>query len=261
MKILWQQTSPKKKINRRLSQEKTKAVTQLPWWNFNPRLMTQAGVALLLVVVASAVWLKLMDPQTLPLQQVRLEAPFEKVSKEQIHEVVSAQINGGFFSVDVAAVTEAVKAMPWVDVVEVRRVWPDALHVTVKEQVPLARWRDQALVNVRGELFYPPADSFPVGMVELRGPDNSVANMAHQFSIFNQALGQAGLGMKSLVLSQRRAWELELADSLTVALGRSNTEMRLQRFVRFYPQLLDKAENVKRIDMRYTNGFAVQWRV
>jgi len=261
MKILWQKTSPKKKINRRLSQEKTKAVTQLPRWNFNPRLMTQAGVALLLVVVASAVWMKLMDPQTLPLQQVMLEAPFEKVSKERIHEIVSAQINGGFFSVDVAAVTEAVKAMPWVDVVEVRRVWPDALHITVKEQVPLARWRDQALVNVRGELFYPPADSFPVGMVELRGPDNSVANMAHQFSIFNQALGQAGLGMKSLVLSQRRAWELELADSLTVALGRSNTEMRLQRFVRFYPQLLARAGNVKRIDMRYTNGFAVQWRV
>jgi len=261
MKLPWQKATAKKKQNRRLKQEKSKAPAQLWRWDFNPRLMTQAGVILLLMVVFYAVWLKLMDPQTLPLQQVKLEASFEKITKEQLHEVVSAQINGGFFSVDVAAVTNAVSALPWVDAVEVRRVWPDTLHVMVKEQVALARWRDQALVNVRGELFSPAAESFPVGMVELHGPDNSVANMAHQFSVFNQSLEQAGLNMKRIVLSQRRAWVLELSDGVTVVLGRSNIEKRVQRFVQFYSPLLAAAENVRRIDMRYTNGFAVQWRV
>ncbi len=261
MKLPWQQTTPKKKANRRLNQEKTKAAVHLWQWDFNPRLMMQAGVVLLLMVVAYAVWLKLMDPQTLPLQQVRLEAPFEKVSKEQLHQIVSEQINGGFFSVDVTAVTDSVRALPWVDTVEVRRVWPDALHVIVKEQLALARWRDQALVNVRGELFYPLAESFPAGMVELHGPDKSVANMALQFSLFNQSLQKAGLNMKRIVLSERRAWELELNDNMIIVLGRSDMDVRLQRFVQFYPQLLAKAENVQRIDMRYTNGFAVQWRV
>ena len=261
MNLPWKKTKQKKKHNRRVNQEKPKAGIQLWQWDFNPRLMTQAGVALLLMVVAYAVWLKLMDPQTLPLQQVKLEAPFNKVSKQQLHKVVSAQVKAGFFSVDVDAITAAVDALPWVDTVEVRRVWPDTLHVTVNEQVALARWRDQALVNVRGELFYPAAESFPAGMVELHGPDNSVANMALQFSVFNRALEQTGLNMKRVVLSQRRAWELELNDSITVVLGRGDMEMRLQRFVQFYPQLLAKADNVKRIDMRYTNGFAVQWRV
>jgi len=261
MRLPWQKSKPKKKHNRRVNQEKPKAGIKLRQWDFNPRLMTQAGVTLLLIVVSYAVWLKLMDPQTLPLQQVKLEAPFEKITKEQLHEVVSAQVNGGFFSVDVAAVTDAVSALPWVDTVEVRRVWPDALHVTVKEQVALARWRDQALINVRGELFSPAIESFPAGMVELHGPDNSVASMAHQFSLFNQSLEQAGLNMKRIVLSQRRAWELELNDGVTVVLGRSDMEKRLQRFVKFYSPLLAAAEKVRRIDMRYTNGFAVQWRV
>jgi len=261
MKLPWQKTSANKKKNRRLNPEKSKATAQWWRWDFNPRLMTQAGVTLLLIVVCYAVWLKLMDPQTMPLQQVQLEAPFEKVSKEQLHELVSAQVDGGFFSVDVAAVTAAVSALPWVDAVEVRRVWPDALHVIVKEQVALARWRDQALVNVRGELFSPALESFPVGMVELHGPDKSVASMAQQFSVFNQSLEQAGLNMKRVVLSPRRAWELELSDGVTVVLGRSDMEKRLQRFVKFYSPLLAAAEKVRRIDMRYTNGFAVQWRV
>lgn len=261
MNLPWQKTTAKKKQNRRLNQEKGKSSAQMRRWDFNPRLMTQAGVTLLLIVVFYAVWLKLMDPQTLPLQQVRLEAPFEKITKEQLQAVVSAQVNGGFFSVDVDAVTAAVNALPWVDTVEVRRVWPDTLHVTVKEQVALARWRDQALVNVWGELFSPALESFPEGMVELRGPDNSVASMAHQFSLFNQSLEQAGLNMKRIVLSQRQAWELELNDGVTVVLGRSDMEKRLQRFVKFYSPLLAAAEKVRRIDMRYTNGFAVQWRV
>jgi len=261
MRLPWQKASAKKKQNHRLKQEKAKISVQLWRWDFNPRLMTQTGVILLLMVVFYAVWLKLMDPQTLPLQQVKLEASFEKISKERLHEVVSGQINGGFFSLDVAAVTDAVNALPWVDTVEVRRVWPDTLHVTVKEQVALARWRDQALVNVRGELFSPTVKSFPAGMVELHGPDNSVANMAHQFSVFNQALEQAGLNMKRIVLSPRRAWTLELSDGVKVVLGRSDIEKRIQRFVQFYSPLLASAENVRRIDMRYTNGFAVQWRV
>ncbi len=261
MKLPWQKTSAKKKQNRRLTQKKSKAHAQLWRWDFNPRLMTQAGMTLLLIVVAYAVWLKLMDPQTLPLQQVKLEATFKKISKEQLHEVVSAQVNGGFFNVDVVAITDAVSALPWVDTVEVRRVWPDAVHVTIKEQVALARWRDQALVNMRGELFSPALESFPAGMVELHGPDTSVASMAHQFSVFNQLLEQADLNMKRIVLSQRRAWELELNDGVTVVLGRGDVEKRLQRFVQFYSPLLAAAENVKRVDMRYTNGFAVQWRV
>lgn len=244
-----------KKGNRRNKQE------QVRRWEINPRLMTLTGVVLVLLVCSYAVWLKLMDPQTLPLRQVKLEASFNKVSKEVLHGVVSAQINGGFFSLDVDAVTVAVKELPWISTVKIRRVWPDTLHVTVKEQVALARWQDQALVNVNGELFYPAAETFPADLVELQGPENTVVLMARQFRVFNETLKQGGLGMKRISLTQRRAWELELSDNTVIVLGRSDMELRLQRFIQFYPQLAAMTGEVRRVDMRYTNGFAVQWRV
>jgi len=261
MKVLWQTKNSRKKINRRVQQEKSRAKVDVRHMDINPRLLILAGVFLLMIISSYVLWLKLMDPQTLPLRQVKLEASFSKVSKQALHEVVSANINGGFFSLDVDAVTAAVTELPWVDAASVQRVWPDTLHVTIIEQVAMARWRDQALVNERGELFFPTVESFSSDLIELHGPDNSVAQMAQHFSVFNRALEKSGYRMKRIALSQRRAWELELDSGVVVVLGRHDMESRLKRFVQFYPQLLARVESVKRIDMRYTNGFAVQWRV
>ncbi|ALP52334.1 hypothetical protein Tel_03785 [Candidatus Tenderia electrophaga] len=245
-----------KKTNRRIPQSQP----QVRHWGLSPRLLTLGGVVLLLAVAGYAIWLKLMDPNTLPLKQVQLEAPFNKVSKQLLYEVVSSRIDGGFFSLDVARVTTALNELPWVSHVDVRRIWPDTLHVTVNEQVALARWRDQALVNVNGELFYPVPETFPKHLVELNGPEDTVTLMAQQFHRFHETLQQGGLRMQRIHLSERRAWELELSNNTVIALGRDEVVQRLQRFVRFYPQLLAQTNAVRRVDMRYTNGFAVQWR-
>jgi cell division septal protein FtsQ len=82
-----------------------------------------------------------------------------------------------------------------------------------------------------------------------------------------------------LDLDERRSWQLvisEYNDSVTdktalntidVKLGRFETEKRLKRFVRILPSLTVgrgsandavTEKNIKVIDMRYPNGFAVQ---
>ena len=82
-----------------------------------------------------------------------------------------------------------------------------------------------------------------------------------------------------LKLDDRRAWQLviaghesietsdSVASEINVRLGRFDTEKRLQRFVRILPALTAEyglatgkltENNIKVIDMRYPNGFAVQ---
>ena len=43
--------------------------------------------------------------------------------------------------------------MPWVRHASVRRVWPNALAVTLEEYKPLGTWGSDQLVSVDGELF------------------------------------------------------------------------------------------------------------
>ena len=255
----WRQ---KKKINKRNDKtQKQSLFARLSAHLPGKQSLGMGALSVAVLLAAGGVWWTLMDPQTLPMKQVQLQAPFIKVSKEQLYDVVRPGAHGGFFNVDVDAVTDAVEALPWVEKALVRRVWPDTLHVTVQEQKALARWRDQALVNVRGELFFPPADTFPGSLIELRGPRTTVAQMAEQFRLFKDALQKSGLSMASIILTPRRAWEIELSNGTLVVLGRNGMASRLLRFVRFYPQLLSPENGAKYVDMRYTNGFAVKWRV
>jgi cell division protein FtsQ len=44
-------------------------------------------------------------------------------------------------------------------------------------------------------------------------------------------------------------------------LGRVDTELRLQRFVRTFPEVFaGHLDVLKRVDLRYSNGFSVYWQ-
>lgn len=254
MQWLWQQ---KKKINQRNAPATEPRKWKITLPQINVRVFGLSALAMVVAGGSAAGWFKLMDPQTLPVKQVQLEAPFQHVSRDELYQVLKPVAKGGFFNVDVDAVTAAVEKLPWVSVASVQRVWPDTLHVIVREQKALARWRDQALVNEEGKLFSPPAETFPDGLVELQGPDRTVAQMATEFRVFKDALEGTALQMRRVVLSPRRAWQLELSNGVVVLLGREEMQQRLQRFVSFYPQM-EGQRTLQLVDMRYPNGFAIK---
>jgi len=44
-------------------------------------------------------------------------------------------------------------------------------------------------------------------------------------------------------------------------LGRVNSWLRLQRFVRAYPAVFEgRMDKLQRVDLRYSNGFSVYWQ-
>ena len=69
------------------------------------------------------------------------------------------------------------------------------------------------------------------------------------------------LSVGSLQLDARRTWRVQLSNGLTLEVGRSHPVQRLERFVRVYPAILAAGEGrVLSVDLRYSNGFAVQWQ-
>jgi len=170
-------------------------------------------------------------------------------------------VSGGFFTIDLRRVEAAVEALPWVYDVSLRRQWPDTLELRVTEQVAIARWGDEALLNQYGELFSPPVESFPGGLAVLHGPVGQQRELIARFIKVSELLKGAGLRPRALVEDERRAWRLTLDSGVEMLLGREEMLARLERFVTVYPQTLArKAEALARVDLRYTNGFAVAWR-
>ncbi|NIP73401.1 MAG: FtsQ-type POTRA domain-containing protein [Gammaproteobacteria bacterium] len=227
------------------------------WLGWIPTAVGAGGLA---AGLAGAVWW-LMEPSSLPLRSVQVEGSFRHLRSQELQQAVAAHAGGGFFTVDIEAIREAVLQRPWVDTVSVRRIWPDILRIRVTEHRPLARWGDDGLVSVDGVWFRPPRDELARHLPELHGPDGFQRQLVRRYREINGMLRVLGRHVTGLAVNERRAWRMVLDNGVEVRLGRRELESRLRRLVSVYPQVLARrAEGIAAVDLRYTNGFAVRLR-
>ena len=224
-------------------------------------LYTLAAAALILAGVYTAVHSPL-----LPLRQLALQGELTHITREQAEGAAHAGAVGTFLSVDLDMVRRAFESLPWVRKVEVRRVWPDRIQVSIEEHVALARWGADAqarrLVNIYGEVFageLPDAARLP----QFSGPVGSAQEVTRHYAAFRQALAPLQFEPRQVLLSPRYAWQLRLSNGLTLELGRDQLKepvlQRLARFVAFYPQTLGRLNRrLQYVDLRYPSGFALR---
>jgi cell division protein FtsQ len=197
-----------------------------------------------------------------PIETVAVAGRFQRVAPVDVERVVKAQVHGaGLLSVDLAAVRRAIHTLPWVDAVSVQRAWPRGLDVLVIEQTAAARWGEHGLLNTRGELFDSDARHVPPELAQLEGPAGQESLVAQRYLAAAGRLMQAGLRLTAMRLDARGAWEFDLANGVTVRLGRRQVDERFEKFMNTALQLVtQRGEDIAYVDMRYTNGFAIGWR-
>jgi cell division protein FtsQ len=159
------------------------------------------------------------------------------------------------------------EAVPWVHRVSVRRRFPQDIEIEFTEQALGARWTEGAWVNTSGEVVRVPGPGLPMELPRLEGPEGTAAQVWSAFGEFRQALVGTALIVTSVRLTPRRHWELELKKTtgtpatVILVLDQEQPHTRLERFVRAYGETFaTRAASIKKIDLRYTNGFAVEWR-
>ena len=191
-----------------------------------------------------------------PLRDIQVTGDVAHVTREQVEAVITRELRGNFFTVDLAQARAAFEKLPWVRMVNVRRHWPDRLEFAVEEHRPLARWGSIALVSAQGDVFEAAINTtLPV----LQGPEGTAPEVVARFQAFQLALEPIGKRIVQTTLSPRRAWVLKLDDGTVLELGRDNLEARLAGFVAAYESTVARLPRPSNyIDLRYTNGFAVR---
>lgn len=203
----------------------------------------------------------LQDPYRFPLQVVKVDGELKYLERDRVKAAVIPLIDGGFFTADVSGIQQAVQALPWVYRVEVRRSWPATLRVFITEQEPVAQWGERGYLNRLGESFFPETRVVEDVLPQLSGPEGRAVRVLKEFNRMVRRLQPLGLSVTELSLDDRRAWRLVLDNRLELALGRTDKDRRLQRFIKVFPVLFaGKVENLMRVDLRYSNGFAAHWR-
>jgi len=239
----------------------------------NPRLLNAAANALIglaaLMFAYAGLQLLLRSP-LFPLKEVVVRGDLKNAARADIEFALDG-IGGNFFAADLAVVRARLEQVSWVRRVDLRRVWPDRIEVTLEEHVAFARWGDTGLVNTFGEAFAGAVDGPGAAKLPLfAGPPGTEGEVTRRYRRFAALLAPLGEAPASVVLTPRYAWRLYLAGGLELELGRDGAEpveQRLARFVAAYPDSLGRlaqhaaasgAEPPRHVDLRYPNGFALR---
>ena len=219
---------------------------------------------LLVTVLASTVLLGqqwLSDPWRFPLSVVEVKGDFRFLDKQQLQVAVAPHATGGFFTVDVAAIRTAAEQLPWVRKARVKRIWPATLRLQIEEQQPVAHWGTHGFLNREGEPFLPEETDISLALPSLAGPDGQELKVLGNFQRISETLAPLGIKVTRMELDNRRAWHLQLDNTVLLELGRADAGQRLQRFVRAWPDVFaGRLDDLQRVDLRYSNGFSVSWK-
>ena len=225
------------------------------------RLLLFGSTLLLLIVpIALAIyWVASIGLQ--PVERISISGELQHVSPQHLQQLVAPHTHRGFFGMDVAAMRDSLRDIPWIRTANVRRVWPDGLEVQLQEHRPQARWRSGDLLSIAGQRFRPPPQTIPDGLPWLDGPVGSEQRVLAQYRQLAEMLAIAGRGIYALTVDQPGSWRLILDNRLELLLGRERIAQRLWRLAQVYTAMVKpRVADIQRVDLRYSNGFALSWR-
>jgi len=228
------------------------------------RKLAKLAALLVLAALGWTAWEHLppREPGPLfPIAFVRVEGEIENLDAAKLQEALRPAVNGGYFSVGLGEIEAAARSFAWVDGIRVVRTWPDTLEIGITEQKAVARWGEQALLNAKGMRFAPEGLEAFTSLPVIYGPPGMEAYLLEMLKSLNGRLASKGLAVASLDMSKRRAWLVKLDNGLELYFGRQDPLKLLERFLTLVPKLgEDSLARLKRVDLRYPNGFAVVWK-
>jgi cell division protein FtsQ len=213
------------------------------------------------LTTAAGAYLGVLALLNRPIETLVMNGAFERVSAMQLEGLVEPHTRAGFLHVDMAAVRNALTALPWVARAEVRRRWPGTLEVRITEEVPVACWRERGLLNAAGGLFLQQADHVPAELPRLTGPGGTEAAVTARYFQVQQQLEHRGMAAVAVALDERGAWTFRLNSGIEVRLGANAVDERIARFFQVLDGVVAQiSADVDYVDMRYPNGFAIGWK-
>lgn len=215
-----------------------------------------------LVFTAQKIWVWMQKPTSFPIEKIAVHGKLTHVSAKEMQTIVEKNLSGGFFSLHVSKTKQLILQKPWVSDVSFRRVWPSELVVLLTEQVPVARFGENGVVNNDNVVFYPDPKTIPTDLPVLHGAQDAMPLLIGYLQSFNALLKNLQLTVTTLSLSKSGSVSAELSNHIVVTAGRDDVLSRFQRFAHAYPNIVkSSAKPIATVDLRYPDGVAVGYGI
>lgn len=228
---------------------------------FLPKLQRALSSAVSLGAMAALLGLAYLGVEalrSLPVERIVVTGKLENLRQEALRTALSDELDQGLLFLSLSDLQLTLEALPWVYKAQLRRRFPDTLEVSVVEQLPIARWGDEAFLNHEARIIEVADGERWQDLPQIRGPLNSEARLMNHYQRLLERLRP--LSLTPIALSEDDYGQLRvgLDNGLDLQLGDRDFSLRLQRFLQLWSSDLQKDNRaVQRVDMRYDGGAAV----
>jgi cell division protein FtsQ len=213
-----------------------------------------SAMIIALLLAAMTAW-QLLDR---PIGEVRVKGRLNPAEQKQVRESLSSTIDGGLLSADIQATRSALQALSWPRHVNVRRVWPGRLEVTLDKALVVAGWGKDYL-TIEGKVVQLAARQPDLVQFDCRHTAPGAALELYQR--LQRDVSSANLKIQRLEENRLGEWSLTFSNGIGLNIGGSELDERVRRFVAVYQaELAGRVQQVVSVDARYANGVAVSWR-
>ena len=234
---------------------------------YKPSLWVTITVVLLMTGVVLVD--QLLRPGRFTIERMDIHGSSAQVDAQTVERTAWLALIGNYFTADLEKIENALVRLPGVYQAAVRRHWPDTLEISITEAGAIALWyatngsasEGQDYVNL-------PPDSTITLQPVLRSPTADRHTVIDAFLYLVSSLSPFGLEVKSLSVNEVGDWvvvlqsvTLQIPVELEIVVGKGDPVRKVDQFAAVFDSFLqDRLLDIERVDMRYDNGFAVQWR-
>lgn len=216
---------------------------------------------LALVMAAAAVWGFFRVTGDRPVARLLVEGELHQVRVGEIEQAVRPLLEMRFVEVDLDAVRDAVRQVPWVARVRAEREWPATVRVRLWERQPVARWGDGELLDGDAAAFAPAGRDVPPTLPLLSGPEGSAARVLATYRQLAGRLEGSLFALQGLSEDARGDWTGTTRTGVELRFGRADPKGAVDMLLGPASRALaNDLAAVDYVDLRYTNGFSVGWR-
>jgi cell division protein FtsQ len=216
-------------------------------------------IFLLLPLSLGGVYLSQLE-QILPIRTIQLSGTFKNLDQGEVESMLQQYLGQGFFSFDIHHLRQTLHDNSWTELVSVRRIWPDKLRIRIEEKIPVARWDEQHLLSDSASVYLADTGAFS-HLPIVHAANHPPAWALQQFYRLQARFNGVDERLMALQVDSRGALDVELINGLKIKLGRKDIDHKIDRLVSIYmQQILPRREQIQRLDLRYSNGFAVAWK-
>ena len=201
-----------------------------------------------------------------PVRAVRVDAPFVGLPAADVWPYLQEVFGEDLLAVDLPVLATRLEKHPWMEKVQLRRVWPDTLIVDVTEPKPFAHWQglrgEAGFVTTSGAALE--AAGTPSMDLVYQGDAAAAGEFLQWQASMSAALQNSDWELLKLSRSEYSQWRVFLRDSDSVALelrfGEQWDKDLWARFSRAWTAGLEaRKADIAYVDLRYRGGMAVGW--